>query len=160
MKLAKLVFAAGALFAASVVLSFIHPWGDLRSSGSNDSDLMAASSLHSDVRQTLKTKCADCHSNNTHWPVYSRFAPGSWLMERDVYEGRKHLNLSNWPQYDTDTQIGLLAKIASEARSGEMPVRQYLLLHPSARLSDQEQQTIYNWAKAERKRMKSAAPNQ
>jgi Haem-binding domain len=85
----------------------------------------------------------------------ARFAvPGSWLVEHDVHEGRNHLNMSQWQRYNLETQVDLLTEIASEARTGRMPVKQYLILHPKARLSSEEQQLIYDWAKAERKHIK------
>jgi hypothetical protein len=68
-------------------------------------------------------------------------APGSWLVEHDVDDGRNHLNMSQWQRYNLETQIDLLASIASEVRSGQMPVKQYLILHPKARLSQEEQAT-------------------
>jgi cytochrome c len=112
------------------------------------------------VRQVLGAKCADCHSMDTHYPAYSRLAPASWLIERDVLEGRQHLDMSQWRHYSMESQIDLLAKIGSEARSGEMPKRQYLILHPQARLSPIEQQLLYDWAKGARKRIKSQIADQ
>jgi hypothetical protein len=53
-----------------------------------------------------------------------------------------------------ETQVDLLTEIASEARTGQMPVKQYLILHPKARLSSEEQQLIYDWAKVERRHIK------
>jgi hypothetical protein len=70
------------------------------------------------------------------------------------------LNLSRWEEYSRESQIDLLTKIGSEARSGEMPVRHYLVLHPKARLTTQEQQLLYDWARAERKRVRSEAVQQ
>ena len=32
--------------------------------------------------------CADCHSDHTSWPAYSNIAPISWLVQRDVDDGR------------------------------------------------------------------------
>jgi hypothetical protein len=32
--------------------------------------------------------------------------------------------MSQWQRYNLETQIDLLAKIATEARSGQMPVKQ------------------------------------
>jgi cytochrome c len=155
----KLVLAAGFVLAASVTLSFVHPFGNPRFTTTGNTVLMDGSTtLTPEVRQVLASKCADCHSNATHWPAYSRVAPGSWLIERDVAEGREHLNLSEWQNYDADRQIDLLGKIASEARAGGMPVKQYLWLHPSARLSDPEQQLLYVWARTERKRIKNQHP--
>jgi len=40
--------------------------------------------------------CFDCHSNETVWPWYSSIAPVSWLVQRDVDEGREKLNFSDW----------------------------------------------------------------
>jgi cytochrome c len=151
---ARVAFAAGALFAASIALSFLHPWGNLRSGVKPDVPLLDGSAVPDDVRHVLQTKCADCHSTNTEWPLYSRLAPGSWLVEHDVHEGRDHLNMSQWQRYNRETQIDLLTSIASEVRSGQMPVKQYLILHPKARLSPEEQQLIYDWAKAERKHIR------
>ncbi len=154
MKLASLVPIAGAMLVVSVALSFIHPWGDVRSPASANAPLLKGSDVPAGVQKIVENSCMDCHSSNTHWPLYSRLAPGSWLLERDVHEGRTHLNLSQWQQYDMESQIDLFSKIASEARSGEMPVKQYLLLHPKARLSSSEQELLYNWARSERKRIK------
>lgn len=38
--------------------------------------------------------CYACHSNETAWPWYSSIAPVSWLMQRDVEQGRAKLNFS------------------------------------------------------------------
>ena len=50
--------------------------------------------------------CYDCHSNETRWPLYSRVAPVSWLIARDVNRGREHLNFSVWDrpsEHDDET---------------------------------------------------------
>ncbi len=51
-----------------------------------------------EVRSILRRACYDCHSNETVWPWYSRIAPISWLVARDVREGREKVNLSTWNQ--------------------------------------------------------------
>ncbi len=154
--------ALACLLVAGVVLSSVHPWGDLRTVGPSGV-LLEGAAVPSGVRDVFEAKCADCHSQNTHWPLYSRVAPASWLVEHDVHAGRSHLNLSRWPSYSADEQVDLLSRIASEIRQGEMPVKQYLILHPQARLSADEQQLIYDWAKGERKRIRkelAEQPNQ
>jgi cytochrome c len=137
--------------ALIIVLSTVHPWGNLRA-GSDS--LLEGSNVPPNVRQVLEAKCADCHSDNTHWPAYSRIAPASWLVERDVHDGRSHLNLSQWQHYSAEDQATLLNRIAAEVRSAQMPVKRYLVLHPQARLSPDEQQLLYDWAKAERKQIR------
>ena len=42
----------------------------------------------------LPKACMDCHSNETHWPRYSKVAPMSWLVARDVERARKVMNIS------------------------------------------------------------------
>lgn len=145
--------ALGVLIAAVIILSTIHPWGNLRAAAPSTA-LLEGSDVPTNVRGVLENKCADCHSENTHWPAYSRVAPASWLIERDVYDGRSHLNLSDWQHYSAEDQATLLNRIAAEVRSGQMPVKRYLILHPQARLSPSEQQLIYDWAKAERKQIR------
>jgi len=141
------------LIVAVIVLSTIHPWGDLRKSGDSTASL-DGSTVPPNVRDVLEKKCIDCHSENTHWPAYSRVAPASWLIERDVHDGRSHLNLSQWQHYSAEDQVTLLNRIAAEVRSGQMPVKRYLVLHPQARLSPAERQLIYDWAKAERNQIR------
>src|SRR5215831_3235209 len=48
------------------------------------------------TRELAKRACFDCHSNETVWPWYSRVAPVSWLTQRDVNGGRRHVNFSEW----------------------------------------------------------------
>jgi hypothetical protein len=81
------------------------------------------------TRAYAVTACFDCHSNETVWPWYSNIAPMSWLVQRDVDEGRRHLNLSTWPS-------GKGSQMAEMLSSGKMPPFQYQLAHPEARLSD------------------------
>jgi cytochrome c len=146
----------GVLLAAGVGLSFVHPWGDVRNVGAKG-ELLGGSDVPPDVRQVLESKCADCHSNRTHWPVYSRLAPGSWLMEHDVSEGRAALNLSRWDSLGSEDRIDALSRIAAEMRSAEMPPTAYTLMHPSSHVSDGEIRRITTWARAERRRLKEAA---
>jgi mono/diheme cytochrome c family protein len=40
------------------------------------------------TRELARRACFDCHSNETQWPWYSNIAPLSWLIQRDVEEGR------------------------------------------------------------------------
>ena len=144
--------ALGVVIAVAV-LSTIHPWGNLRADAPSTT-LLDGSAVPPNVHAVLDQKCADCHSENTHWPAYSRIAPASWLIERDVHDGRTHLNLSEWQHYSAEDQVTLLNRIAAEVRSGQMPVKRYLVLHPQARLSAEEQQLVYDWAKAERKQIR------
>ena len=147
------------LFATAVGLSFVHPWGDVRSAR-GDGGLLEGADAPQEVRRVIETKCADCHSNETHWPVYSRLAPGSWLMERDVSEGRAALNLSRWREMRMEERIDALSRIAAEMRTGKMPPTAYTMMHPARRVSDEEKQTVTAWARAERRRLRASSEAQ
>jgi len=96
--------------------------------------------------------CSDCHSYETNWPWYSQVAPVSWLVWSDVQEGRAALNLSDWAQYDSQRANSKLAAIAKMVSEGKMPLWQYRLLHPMARLSSSDVKLLVEWTKAERAR--------
>ncbi len=78
--------------------------------------------------------CADCHSHETVWPWYSNIAPISWLIQRDVDEGRAAFNISEWGVRRENE--GKYA--AEQVQKGEMPPLFYLPMHPEAHLSPQE----------------------
>jgi hypothetical protein len=74
-----------------------------------------------EVREVLQRACYDCHSNETNWPWYSRVAPVSWLVARDVHEGREHLNFSTWNRLSTRDQVEAMRESWEEVEEGEMP---------------------------------------
>jgi cytochrome c len=135
---------AAALTAAGLVgLGYVHPFGNPRvESPQGLGTLLQDASMPSGAKAVLLAKCADCHSNETKWPIYARIAPGSWLIERDIMDARKHVNLSQWKNTPPETQQVWSAKIIQEAKSGDMPPPQYLLLHRSAKLSKADVQAL------------------
>jgi cytochrome c len=138
------VWTVAALTVAAVVgLGFVHPFGNPRVEPAEGlGTLLQGANMPADAKAVLVTKCADCHSSETRWPVYSRVAPGSWLIERDIVEARKHMDLSRWQQMPVEQQQVLTAKIVQEAKSGDMPPPQYLALHWNAKLSKADVQTL------------------
>jgi cytochrome c len=129
--------------AAVVALGYVHPFGNPRvESAKGLGTLLEGATMPADAKAVLVNKCADCHSSETRWPVYARIAPGSWLIERDIVEARKKMDLSHWEQMPADKQQVLTAKIFEEAKSGEMSPLQYRLLHWNAKLSKADVQTL------------------
>src|SRR5579884_1852337 len=128
----RAVLRASVLFLAAVGvgIQFI-PVADIGTNPPNRFQIDAPP----EVSAVLKRACFDCHSNETHWPLYSRLAPGSWLMARDVHRGRNHLNFSEWASVDADERQDDLESCWDQVASGEMPPWFYLPLHPRARLS-------------------------
>ena len=98
-----------------------------------------------EVQAVLDRVCADCHSNNSVWPWYSRIAPISWLVAHDVEEGRAELNFSTWNAYDAEERAEALEHIWEETAEGEMPPPYYTLMHAQAALSDADIGALRAW---------------
>jgi mono/diheme cytochrome c family protein len=97
------------------------------------------------VRVILRRACYDCHSNETVWPWYSQVAPFSWLLARDVREGREELNFSTWNQYSIQQQVKKLRESWKEVSEGDMPPWYYLPVHRDAGLSAEDRTALHNW---------------
>src|SRR6266852_5481906 len=146
---AFLVIGASLLGFASLLA---HPCGTAKIPASSK-PLLAGAPVDPAVMQIVERSCQNCHSERTDWPWYSYVAPMSWLIERDVQQGRSHMNLSHWDEYGVQKREDTLAEISAMTRSRQMPPTRYLRLHPHAKLSDEEIDLIYQWARAERKRL-------
>ena len=101
-----------------------------------------------EVMTLLKRACWDCHSNETVWPWYSQVAPMSWLVAKDVKDGRRHLNFSEWQGYEYGRKLKKLKEIGEEVEEGEMPMEFYVPLHPEAKLTAAEKTVLVEWAKS------------
>lgn len=85
------------------------------------------------TRTVAVRACFDCHSNQTIWPWYSNIAPISWLVARDVGEGRRKLNFSEWDRPQEEA-----AEAVQTVQKGTMPPWYY----PWARLSAAEREAL------------------
>ena len=98
----------------------------------------------------LRRACYDCHSNETRWPIYSRLWPASAMMFSDVTRARATMNFSQWPEpTEPRRAAGLLMASCAAMQSGLMPRRQYLLLHPEAKVSKEEAAQYCAWSTSE-----------
>lgn len=85
------------------------------------------------VRELAVRACFDCHGNESRWPWYSNVAPISWLIQKDVVDGRKHRNFSEWDRAQKHAKDA-----PEELREGERPPALYLPQHSEAKLSTAE----------------------
>ena len=98
------------------------------------------------IMAILRRSCYDCHSNETKWPWYSSLAPASLLVARDVHDGRKHLNFSEWANYNPKEKKHKQEECGEMVATGEMPLWFYLPLHSEATLSDEEIELLVTWS--------------
>lgn len=109
-------------------------------------DLLAAGEVPESIGSLLKTSCYDCHSMESTYPWYSRVAPTSWLVAKDVREAREELNFSKWTELPKRKKIKNLENIKDEVGEGHMPMPIYLVIHWDAKLSDEQRKQIVDWA--------------
>ena len=119
------------------------------------------------TRALAERACFDCHSNETKWPWYSKIAPVSWIVADHVSEGRAALNLSEWgvagQPHEVRGEVGEenegaergegregveVDEVVNTINEGEMPLWDYLLMHPEARLSTAETKALISGLQA------------
>jgi hypothetical protein len=130
----KVLLRAGLGLLLAAVLLQLLPFGRL---GADPPVTRDAPWPSGRARELAVAACYDCHSNQTRRPLYSQVAPFSWLIARDVEQGRDKLNFSTWEGSGGDARDAADAIV-----EGSMPPRRYLPLHADARLSDADRQLL------------------
>ena len=102
------------------------------------------------VRTVFDEACKNCHSNQTTWPWYSYVAPFSWIIAHDVHKGRRQLNFSEWNTYSPKKRQEKLEAICEQLVNGDMPDGKYLLIHRSARLTQEDREAVCTWVEGAR----------
>ncbi len=131
----NLAIAVIALFALVQVVSF--PIIAVAGWQTNPNPVAEPAWNSPETRALAVRACYDCHSNETIWPWYSKIAPVSWLVTRHVIEGRQRLNFSEWGVRGVEVNDVIRA-----VRTGKMPTKDFLLVHPEGRLTDAEKQQL------------------
>jgi hypothetical protein len=84
-----------------------------------ETDFIRISQVPDTLTSIILNSCYDCHSNHTHYPWYSNVAPFSWYLNKHIEDGKA------------------------------MPLKSYLLIHRSSRLSEQDIHAICEWTESE-----------
>lgn len=155
----KIKWTVFVLAVAAAVSFFIHPFGSVKAASSSK-PLLSGAQIEAPVLNIMQRSCLSCHSEQTAWPWYSYVPPASWLVEKDVRDGRDHFNMSRWDDYPAEKRIDILSRISVMVRNHEMPLPRYVWLHSEAKLSDADVGLIDHWSHAERKRLRAEAAPQ
>src|SRR5262245_44944683 len=118
----------------------------------------ATTNAPASVVSTLHRACFDCHSNDTRWPWYASLPVAAWLVGHDVREGRGQLNFSRWTEYNRFDRADLLDKACELAANRDMPLWQYRILHPEARLDAADIAALCTWSRRESARLVGGTP--
>lgn len=124
-------YIAGLLFVLLLAVQFIRP--EIQHPPVT-ADLAAPEA----VKNILKRACYDCHSNETRLRWYDQVAPVYWQVTKDVREGRKGMNFSEFGQLPAGQQQGKLWESVNQIIAGAMPLPAYTRMHPEARITEKE----------------------
>jgi hypothetical protein len=98
-----------------------------------------------EVKEILKRSCYDCHSNETKLKWFDQVAPAYWLVADHVQKGRLALNFSNWDSLAPADQKSNLFLSLNQILFKVMPRSDYTLLHPQAKLSENDITVLKNY---------------
>ena len=142
----KMVYGISIL-AVLLLIQFFQPEKNL-GKAVTDTDFIQVSQVPDTLASRFLNACYDCHSNHTRYPWYGNVAPFSWYLNHHIIEGKAHLNFSSWGIMDKAQIITALDQICEETENRTMPLKSYLWIHRSAKLSDRDIQAICDWAEA------------
>jgi Haem-binding domain len=112
------------------------------------------------VETILRNACKDCHSHETRSPWYAKVAPFSWMVAGDVERARRAMDLSEWSEKAgarSGIAVGTLMAACAGVEAQRMPPAGYRLMHPEARLTAAQVDTLCGWVTAEARLLRKQA---
>ena len=134
----------GFLLIVVIVIQFIQPTKNI-SEGPDADDISNVYTIPSDVHETFKQKCYDCHSNNTRYPWYFHVQPIGWWLAAHIHDAKAELNFSEFKTYDSDETEHKFEDIMEMVEERAMPLKAYVLLHPHTEITEEDEQAIGAW---------------
>src|ERR1700729_3241482 len=95
-----------------------------------------------EVKQVLQKDCYSCHSDQRRLSWFDQIVPGYWLVRHDILTAREHLNFSTLGAKPAAAQKATLYEAVNMVQLGAMPLPQFLMLHPNARVTPGELGTL------------------
>lgn len=147
------------LLGVLIIIQFIP---NTKNSGDalGENDISHVVIVPGDVQEILNVSCNDCHSNHTNYPWYSNIQPIGFWLDNHVNEGKQELNFSEFATYKKKRQLHKLDEIAEMIEEHEMPLSSYTLIHTDAKLTNEQQTMLINWAKETKNTLKDSVTQQ
>ncbi len=133
------------LLVVFILIQFYQPARNKSDEPAISTDFFELAEINGAMETTIKTACYDCHSNSTQYKWYDFVQPARIIVENHIKNGKKELNFSEWGGYSARKQARLLRSMKSQIEDRQMPLRSYLLLHPEARLTDEQIESLVQW---------------
>lgn len=67
------------------------------------------------------------------------------MLQNHINEGREHMNFSEWGNYMPEDRYEMMEESIEEIEKDKMPLRPYVLMHPEAKLSPEEKESLRQW---------------
>jgi hypothetical protein len=99
-----------------------------------------------EVKAIFRRACYDCHSNETRLAWFDLPAPAYWMVVKDVNEGRKALNFSNFDSLPGGVQAAKYFECIMQMEQHAMPLNSYTFLHHGGRISAAELDRLKRYA--------------
>jgi hypothetical protein len=144
------------LLAIFLLSQFIRPAKNQSNERTND--VSQKYPVPDSVQAILKVACNDCHSNATVYPWYAEVQPVAWWLADHVEDGKKKLNFSNFTTPLVAVQNHKFEELIEMVKEGEMPLASYTWIHRDAILSEQQKETLINWAQTNMDSLKAQYP--
>lgn len=94
------------------------------------------------IQQILQKSCYDCHSDQARLSWFDHIQPGYSLVRYDILTARQHLNFSTLGSKAPAAQKAALFEAVNMIQLGAMPLRRYTRLHPGAKITLEELETL------------------
>ena len=95
-----------------------------------------------EVRRIFDKSCYSCHSDQLRLSWFDHIVPGYWLVRHDILTARQHLNFSTLGAELAATRKAALYEAVNMIELGAMPLPRFLLLHPEAKVTPEELNTL------------------
>lgn len=145
------------LLTAIFVIQFIHPKKN-KSEAPQPNFLGNVHPVPENVKSILAKACLDCHSNNTRYPWYTKLQPVDWWIAGHIRNAKKQINFDEYSNRSLRYQFHKMEEIVEQVKENKMPLDSYTWIHKDARLTDEEKNTLINWATAIQDSMKAKYP--
>lgn len=134
----KMILVISFLFVGFILVQFIQPH-------ISNPPVTAGITAPAEVKAVLQKACYDCHSNETQLRWFDRISPVSWIVAKDIKDGRNAVNFSEWNNLPVAQQKDKFWQIVNFAISGVMPLKEYTRMHPTAKLSEGDLAILKNY---------------
>lgn len=97
------------------------------------------------INDILENSCFNCHSSSPDLAWYDKITPINFVVNSHIKKGSALLNFSKWDSLSDAKRKGILYYSLNKIMAGEMPLPSYSMVHPSARISEEQMAIIKNY---------------